>query len=56
MAFELPEEVELEDASEAGGARQRNAVHGGSAAFEHLKEVDVNELCARVTVTGRRPL
>ena len=36
--------------------RARNRVHGARAKeFEHLQEVDVNELCARVVVMGVKP-
>ena len=50
MSFEL-------DAPEAPPAATtaRNRVHVGSSEFEHLGRYDVNELCARVVVTGVKP-
>ena len=36
-------------------APPRNRVHVGSADFSHLSQYDVNELCCRVVVCGRKP-
>lgn len=33
----------------------RRQVHVGSREFEHLRDYDMNALCARVVVTGTRP-
>ena len=33
----------------------RKQIHGASKEFEHLKEYDINAICARVTVFGRKP-
>lgn len=64
MQFEL---AELEGAPEAEsgaegrseesdeGAGGRNRVHVGSPEFGHLKGYDMNALCERVVVTGRKP-
>lgn len=35
--------------------RAKNQVHVGSAEFSHLKDYDMNELCARVIVYGTKP-
>lgn len=64
--FELPEEAEAQGAAWSSAAaadgsppppqqQQRNAVHVGSPEFRHLQQFDMNALCARVVVTGRRP-
>ena len=64
MSFELPEDEDggataekppREAGADAAAEPQRNRVHVGSAEFEHLASYDVNELCARVVVTGRKP-
>lgn len=68
MAFEIPMDAEEEGEAhgeandEAHGeasadelAPKRNRVHVGSADFSHLSQYDVNELCCRVVVTGRKP-
>ena len=34
---------------------QRKQIHVGSSEFEHLKDFNVNELCARVILYGRKP-
>ena len=49
-------EFEIDAEADAKTARQRNAVHVGSPEFQHLQKFDMNALCARVIVTGRRPL
>ncbi len=43
---------------QAGGqkAEDRNKVHGGSEEFKHLKEYDMNKLCARVHVIANKPV
>ena len=53
MAFELPEAEGTHDSPTPQS--RRNRVHVGSAEFEHLRRVDVNELCARVVVCARKP-
>ena len=64
MAFPLYDEsgeaispTEQQRQMEEEGAQQvqRNRVHVGSKEFAHLARFDVNELCARVIVTGRKP-
>ena len=57
MAFELPEEAAAEaDGAPPGRDARRNRVHGRHAAqFEHLKNFDMNALCARVVVVARKP-
>jgi hypothetical protein len=59
MAFELADDSERggegqKDEAE-GGSRARNRVHTGSSEFEHLAQYDMNQLCARVVVTGTKP-
>jgi len=34
---------------------QRKQIHVGSSEFEHLKDFNMNELCARVILYGRKP-
>ena len=43
--------------SEGKDVRGRKRVHGGSSSkdYEHLGNFDMNELCARVVVIGRKP-
>ena len=53
MAFEIDDASP--EAAESSNNAQRNRVHVGSKEFEHLKNFDMNELCARVVVTGRKP-
>jgi len=59
MQFELPEVEEGEgqqQATEAGKKRAKNQVHVGAEEFEHLKDYDMNEICARVTVFATKPM
>ena len=56
MQFEL--ELPTAERGSAEGAlvaEQRNRVHVGSAEFEHLRDFDLNAICERVVVTGRKP-
>jgi hypothetical protein len=51
--------VEVGEAGGAGEAaeqRKRNRVHVGSAEFRHLQDLDMNDLCERVVLVGRKPL
>ena len=50
------EEAPAPQEAEAEAPPRRNRVHVGSKEFAHLGKFDVNELCARVVVTGRKPL
>ena len=34
---------------------QRKQIHVGSSEFEHLKDFNMNELCARVILYGKKP-
>ena len=58
MAFDLDYEPEPDAAAGAAGQQQqqqqpeRNKVHVGSPEFRHLRNYDVNALCARVVVTA----
>ena len=56
MQFEIEdeetEEKEPKEYNEAG----RRQIHGASKEFDHLKEYDINAMCARVTVFGRKPI
>ena len=52
MAFEINDASPA--AAESANNAQRNRVHVGSKEFEHLKNFDMNQLCARVVVTGRK--
>ena len=54
MQFEVP----LMDSRQEDGRpnEARNKVHVGSAEFAHLSEYDMNSICARVVVFGRKPL
>lgn len=49
MQFEI-------DASGEEPTPQRNKVHIASPEFEHLNDVDMNELCARVVVIANKPM
>lgn len=50
MQFELDLSPEESKTSEA-----RNKVHVGSDEFKHLQQFDMNEICARVVVSGTKP-
>ena len=57
MAFELPYDAAAAAAGAAAAVeeraeRARLQVHVGSPEFAHLRNVDMNELCARVVVTA----
>ena len=52
MAFEI--DGSSPEVADTANNAQRNRVHVGSEEFEHLKNFDMNELCARVVVTGRK--
>merc|ERR1711978_473103 len=46
------------DMSNAAGVPNlsgRKQIHVGSAEFNHLKDLDMDELCARVVLHGRKP-
>lgn len=49
MTFELPEEAREETNPE------RSKIHVGSEAFRHLENYDMNKICARVCVVGKKP-
>mmetsp|Transcript_46346 Transcript_46346/g.91873 ORF Transcript_46346/g.91873 Transcript_46346/m.91873 type:complete len:707 (-) Transcript_46346:195-2315(-) len=40
---------------ESKTSEDRNKVHVGSEEFKHLEQFDMNEICARVVVTGTKP-
>ena len=44
-----------EDKKRLDEFRKKTAVHVGSAEFEHLSAIDMNDICARVVVYGRKP-
>lgn len=44
----LSEEEQKEQAN-------RNKVHVGSEEFKHLKDYDMNKICARVCVIAKKP-
>jgi SAM-dependent methyltransferase len=49
MQYELPSDVVDEPSP------NRNQVHVGSEEFKHLQDFDMNKICARVTVFGKKP-
>ena len=51
MQFELSEEEDEKPAT----ATERTKIHGGSAEFRHLQDYDINSMCARVVVYGKKP-
>jgi arsenite methyltransferase len=65
MAFEIEEPDAAESAASSqsdamrdpasGSTRTRNRVHVGSKEFEHLKNFDMNAICARVVVCAVKP-
>jgi hypothetical protein len=60
MAFELADDSERgadgqKDEADGGSGRARNRVHTDSSEFEHLAQYDMNQLCARVVITGTKP-
>lgn len=62
MQFELPDiandngETKANPTGATQDERGRNQVHVGSPEFAHLQEMDMNKLCARVVVAGRKPM
>ena len=57
MQFELPGFTDDDAGAAASEAANegRNQVHVGSAEFSHLADLDMNSICARVVVAGRKP-
>jgi SAM-dependent methyltransferase/uncharacterized iron-regulated protein len=60
MAFELADDSERgaeaqKDEADGGSGGARNRVHTGSSEFKHLAQYDMNQLCARVVITGTKP-
>ena len=63
MQYSLPDEDGDEKPSGENGQEapkeenlpDRNKVHVGSDEFKHLKDYDMNKICARVTVIGKKP-
>merc|ERR1712157_322723 len=57
---EIPEEEMCSHAKKAlekeRAEKKKHAVHRGSIEFEHLKEYDMNQLCARVVAIAQKPL
>lgn len=51
---EAAEKRTEEDVAAAAAKPSRNRVHVGSAEFRHLRDFDLNSICARVVVTGRK--
>ena len=37
------------------GSSERRRIHGNSAEFQHLEQHDMDQLCARVVLTGVKP-
>ena len=52
MQFEIDED---EDAGEKKSS-ERTQIHGGNPEFRHLADYDINSMCARVTVYGKKPM
>jgi hypothetical protein len=50
MTLEIPNEILGEDKPD------RNKVHVGSSEFKHLKDYDMDKICARVCVVGKKPV
>jgi ubiquinone/menaquinone biosynthesis C-methylase UbiE len=50
------EESKEEAKTEEKSFGHRNQVHVGSKEFEHLKNFDMNKICARVVVFAKKPL
>lgn len=53
MSFELPD-YDASQAQESSNSN-RNKVHVGSDEFSHLKDFNMNELCARVNLYAVKP-
>merc|ERR1739848_590068 len=52
----LWKEDEKENADGFVDVKRENAgVHTGKPEYDYLKDMDMNELCARVVVSGRKP-
>merc|ERR1712151_516738 len=64
MSFEIEEDEESKTEQKKGDEKKepkeyneagRRQIHGASKEFDHLQEYDINAMCARVTVFGRKP-
>ena len=51
MQFEIEGEEELNQKDTQSNRKQ---VHGSGSDFNHLQDYDINEICSRVTITGRK--
>jgi ubiquinone/menaquinone biosynthesis C-methylase UbiE/uncharacterized iron-regulated protein len=48
-------QFELSDDEEMATNEERTQIHGGSKEFQHLRDYDINSMCARVVIFGRKP-
>jgi len=61
FSIELPEEAlagmqeDKEATANPSSSSARNKVHVGSPEFRHLEKYDMDEICARVCITARKP-
>ena len=49
------EELQSTDPGPASTSTSRYKIHGGTPEFEHLEQFDMNTLCARVVLSGKKP-
>jgi len=49
MSFEIDEEE-----NEALDKNERVKIHGSGTDFNHLQDYDINSICSRVTVFGKK--
>ena len=54
MEYEIPEDEQFAEQEDDGTQKGRNKVYIGSAEFEHLQSIDMNNICALVTVYGEK--
>lgn len=52
MSFDIGEEPQPEGEQKP---QTRQKIHGSSTEFNHLQDYDINAMCKRVTVFGRKP-
>ena len=47
--------LKVDGGDEPQEGAERRRIHGNSAEFQHLEQHDMDQLCARVVLTGVKP-
>jgi len=60
MTMEIPDEIIEEDdddeSNSSASSLRRSKVHDGNSDFDHLDDYDMDSICERVCIVGRKPL